>query len=166
MSNSLSRFLFVLFLLQLSCNKGVEANGAREKYPPDNKELVTITQGIWGNVWFWEGDFQPFSWGKITAVSRKIYFYEATRWDSVEPPNGDWYRKINSMIVDSALSTANGFYQITLQPGEYSIFVKEDTSYYANWFSVRSGLWYILPVPVSKDSVTKFQIDITYKAAF
>jgi hypothetical protein len=137
-----------------------------EKYPPDNKSLVTIRQGIWGNVWFWQGSFQPVGWGNIIPVSRKIYFYTLTRWDSVEPPTGTWYKKVNSTLVDSTLSGSNGFYQITLAPGEYSVFVREDTAYYANWFTHRDSIWYVLPVPVKRDSITEFQVDITYQAVF
>ncbi len=158
----LAPLLAVLFCL--ACNKGTQPS--REKYPPDNHELVTITQGIWGNVWFWEGNFQPFGWGNITPVQRTIYFYQLTRYDSVEPATGTWYVRVHSLVVDSAISGTNGFYQITMPPGEYSVFVREDTLYYANWFTIRDSTWYILPVPVWKDSVTKFQIDLTYKAAF
>jgi len=162
-SKILASIVLVLFV---ACNKPTETNPPREKYPPENRELVTITQGIWGNTWFWEGDFQPFGWGNITPVSRTIYFYQLTPWDSVIPPTGTWYTRINSTLIDSTISRANGFYQFTLSPGEYSVFVREDTLYYANWFTHRNGVWYILPVPVRQDSVTKFQIDITYKAVF
>lgn len=160
-------YIYIILLFSFGCNNNVNSPDLpREKYPPDNKELVTIQQGIWGNTWFWEGDFMPFGWGNITPVSRAIYFYQITRWDSVEPSSGTWVKKIHSTLIDSTTSGLNGFYQITLAPGEYSVFVKEDTAYYVNWFTLRSNIWYILPVPVIKDSITKFQIDIKYKATF
>ena len=77
-------FLFSLSLIIYSCSD----NSVGVIYPPDNSYKVTISQGVWGNVWFWEGNFMPTtdnsSNGKITPVIREIYVYEATRFDSVE----------------------------------------------------------------------------------
>jgi hypothetical protein len=160
-------YICIVILFSFGCkDKNDLTNQPIEKYPPDNRELVTIKQGIWGNVWFWEGSFMPVGWGNITPVVRTIYFYQLTRYDSVVPPTGTWFNKINSVLIDSTLSGSNGFYQIILAPGEYSVFIKEDTAYYANWFTVRNSIWYILPVPVKKDSITEFPIDITYKSVY
>ena len=38
--------LLFLFLLCITCNNPVSV------FPPDNAYKVTITQGVWGNVWF------------------------------------------------------------------------------------------------------------------
>ncbi|MDZ7765838.1 MAG: hypothetical protein U5K00_15710 [Melioribacteraceae bacterium] len=36
---------------------------------------MTISEGVWGNVWFWEGDFMPGSPdGTITPVIRGFTF--------------------------------------------------------------------------------------------
>jgi hypothetical protein len=160
-------YVIILVFISFGCKDDVvSTHQPRETYPPENRELVSIQQGLWGNVWLWEGDFMPMGWGNITPVSRTIYFYQLTPYDSVEPPTGTWFKKIKTVLIDSTVSGSNGFFQIKLAPNEYSVFVKEDTAYYANWFTIRGGNWYILPVPVKKDSVTKFQIDLTYKATF
>jgi len=140
-----------------------------KKYPPDNSGKVTINQGVWGNVWFWEGDFMPSSSnssnGTIKPVIRDIYIYEATTYEMVDHSGllGAFYRSINSDLVAKIKSDDSGFFQYELQPGTYSFFVWEDSLYYANLLDENG---YILPAVIKPDSVTKRQIDITYKACF
>ncbi|OGU77796.1 MAG: hypothetical protein A2V93_10995 [Ignavibacteria bacterium RBG_16_34_14] len=136
------------------------------KYPPDNEHKVSISQGVWGNVWFWEGNFMPIidpDHAKITPVVREIFIYEATNDSMVEPPYGTFHTKINSNLIATTYSDEDGFFQISLAPGKYSFFVKEDTLYYANRWD---GEGHILSAIVTENNVTKNQIDITYKATF
>ncbi len=136
------------------------------QYPPDTKDQVTIHQGVWGNVWFWEGDFMPSDRpprGTITPVVREVYVYKATPLDSViGPPYSPFYSKILTPLVATTTSNSTGFFQVELQPGKYSFFVKEDSLFYANLFDD----YHIQPATVVKDSVIKRQIDITYKASW
>ncbi len=145
----------------------VVAQESGSKRPPDNHKLVTIKQGIWGNVWLWEGDFMPgpggAKRGKVTAVRREVRVYEPVPVKDLDPPKGTEFKKIKAKLVKKVTSHTNGFYQISLKPGRYSIFVKEGSHYYANWFD---GQGYVLPVTVVKDSVTKFQIDVKSGATF
>jgi hypothetical protein len=135
--------------------------------PDDNSGKVTITQGIWGNVWFWEGDFMPGPpgdhSGKVTPVEREIWIYEATRYDSVVGANGGFYSKILTQLKAKTRSNAKGFYQLALPPGKYSVFVVENSLFYANGTDSNG---HILPATVSADSVSKVQVDITYKATY
>ncbi|MEQ8551839.1 MAG: hypothetical protein RIC06_02160 [Cyclobacteriaceae bacterium] len=53
--------------------------------PKRNGDLVTIEQGIWGDIWFWEGDFMPICpSGTIYPVQRTIYVFEAANRLEVE----------------------------------------------------------------------------------
>jgi hypothetical protein len=135
--------------------------------PGNDSDQVTIPQGIWGNVWFWEGDFMPGPpgghSGKVTPVEREIFIYEATRFDSVVSANGGFYSKILTHLKARTKSNAKGFYQIALPPGKYSVFVVEDSKFYANG---TDGAGHILPGTVSENSVTQVQVDITYKATY
>lgn len=144
---------------------GTEPRG--RKLPPDNHERVTIKQGIWGNVWLWQGDFMPSTEtelrGSITAVSREVRIYEPTSMQETVPSIGTRFTRINSRLVGTVESQGNGFFQVSLPPGQYSLFVREDSTFYANWFN---GQGYVLPVTVAKDSVTKFQVDLTYGAVY
>ncbi len=161
-----STTIFALLALLFSC----EDMGSGPGFPPDTRDQVTITQGIWGNVWFWEGDFMPStdpggSGGRITPVIREVFVHAATTYDSVgtSPIWGTFYSRILTTCIAQSRSNATGFFEVSLPPGKYSIFVKEDTLYYANG-SDSEG--HIMPSRVFADSVTKVQFDITYKAAY
>ena len=101
--------------------------------------------------------------GRVTAVRREVRIYKPTPVNALEPSSGTNFTTVKSKLVKSVKSGKNGFYQVSLPPGRYSIFVKEDSTLYANWFD---GQGYVLPVRVVKDSVTKFQIDITSGATY
>lgn len=144
---------------------------------PSNEEKVSITQGVWGNVLYWKGDFQPKvtdpdvpylkteNDGKITPVIREIYFFKPTNIQILTstPAYTPFYLYIPTEYVAKTRSDSSGFYQITLPPGNYSVFVKENDKYYANR---GDGYGQINPVKVTQDSVTKLQIDIQHQAAF
>jgi hypothetical protein len=161
-------FLFIILsILAINCKDSISG----PKLPPDNHNKVTITQGVWGNIWFWEGNFMPStdnsSHGKVTPVVREVFVYEATRFDSVVMAigvnGGGFYDSILTKQITKLQSDNTGFFQIELPPGKYSIFVKEDSLYYANG-SDSEG--YILSAIVTTNLVTKRQIDINYKAAY
>jgi len=140
------------------------------QYPPDNHEKVTITLGVWGNVWFWEGNFMPStdnsSHGTIIPVVRDIFVYEATRYDSVVRSNfqsGGFYDIIMTRKVTEVRSDNTGFFQIELLPGKYSFFIKEDSLYIDGEVDSEGHLESAVVMP---NSVTKRQIDINYRAAY
>lgn len=164
------RPLIILFLLTLLFTFGCKENSVSIETPglPDNEHKVTIDQGAWGNVHFWEGDFMPMydpeTGGTITPVVRDIYIHEATT-DSMVDKVGytAFYTKINSELIGVVKSDKDGFFQIELEPGKYSFFVQEDSLFYANLWD---GEGHILAAEVTKDSVTQVRIDITYKATY
>jgi hypothetical protein len=133
------------------------------EYPPDTRSQATIQQGVWGNVWFWEGDFMPPVWGTITPVSRTVYAYELTSYDQVKQvPYSSFFWSINSQLVAVTTSNSTGFFQMELPPGRYSFFVREGSQFYANGDDGK----YIMPAAVETGLLTKVQIDITYNACF
>lgn len=160
-------FVMSFVFFALSCE---DFFNSEKDFPPDNHEKVSITQGVWGNVWFWEGNFMPTtdnsSHGTITPVEREIYIYVATRFDSVIFANNlgnGFYDSILTKKIAKVNSDYSGFYQIELPPGKYSFFVKEDSLLYGGEGDSEGHL---MSASVRADSVTKRQIDITYKAAY
>ena len=133
------------------------------EYPPDTSDQITITQGVWGNVWFWEGNFMPcVPSGTITPVVREIYVHSLTSLDSVSQIGySPFYSEIYTQLIAITESNSTGFFEIALPPGRYSLFVREDSLFYANSFD---GEGNILPATVVEDSVTKTQINIDYLA--
>ncbi len=135
----------------------------RISYPPDTSDQVTIAQGVWGNVWFWERAFQPTEpTGTITPVECQVLIYEAIPLDSVSTAGGGFYGKIRTRLVGTTASNQTGFFQLSLPQGVHSSFVKEDTLYWQGTDdSIGIGGFKVLP-----GSLTKVQIDINYRAAY
>ncbi|MFH2067219.1 MAG: carboxypeptidase regulatory-like domain-containing protein [Pseudomonadota bacterium] len=158
--------LFSFFLSACSDSDDISPEGEAGDRSP---EKVTISQGVWGNVWFWEGNHMPTTdenavSGTITPVEREIYIHEATTIHDVSSAQDySFYSEIHTPLMATTVSDADGFFQASLQPGSYSIFVKENNLFYAALFS---GTGEINPVTVGQDTVQKVQIDITYQATF
>lgn len=162
------KILAVLMAAGLAAGvSGCSDNATGPGLPPDKQEKITISEGVWGNVWFWEGDFMPgpgpAPGGTITPVVREVLVYEATGLESVDRVNGAFYSAIHTRFLTSVLSDEEGFYQVALPPGKYSFFTREEGLYYA---SSGDGQGHIQPATVLPGSVTKLRIDITYKATF
>jgi hypothetical protein len=164
MKNFLKKSFFVLIILTvISCQEVtlVEDEIIREE--------PSIQQGVWGFVKFWEGDFMPVypsgsTSGSIAPVERQIYVFEKTHFSKAEGSSGGgFYKKINTTQIDSTTSNEKGFFQFFLPTGEYSLFVKEDSLYYSN---SGDGQGNIFPFTVKKDSLSKVEFNITYKATY
>ena len=155
------RRFFIFSVILLSVLAGCEKGGS--KLPPDTRNQVTISQGVWGNVWFWEGNFQPTEpTGTVTAAERQVLIYEATQGDSVSFAGGGFYREIRTKLIGTTSSNKTGFFQLALPPGEYSAFVKEDSLY---WQGTGNSIG-IGGFTVLSGSITKVQIDINYHAGY
>ncbi len=154
-----------LCLLIVSCEN--EYLCGPVKTPERNDDKVTIDQGIWGDVWYMEGNFMPVCpSGTVTAVAREIRIHVLTHMDDVtEGPiaYAPFYSEINTDLVATVWSGSDGFFEVELPPGEYSLFVVEDTLFYANRFD---GLGHINPVEVLENEVAEILFEINYEASY
>jgi len=166
-----TRFLIVIVLLMAiisGCDRWFsedEWDCPGLKLPSHNDDKVTIQQGIWGDVWFWEGDFMPVCpSGTVMAVSREMRIHELTSVEDVEPTGArTFYRVINTELVATATSDSLGFFEVALAPGIYSIFAVEDSMFYVNRFD---GQGNIFPVTVNEGQVTGITFDIDYLSSW
>ena len=164
---ALGRFLFfILFFGNFSCS--TEANLDNSCYsqqdPPRNAARVSIEQGIWGDIWFWKGDFMPVGRGDICQVRRTVYIYElTTREDADKIGYSPFFSNIHTNLIATAESDAQGFFQVSLEPGTYSLFIKEGDHFYSNSYGARAE---IFPVTVNAGEVTGVLINITTEATF
>jgi hypothetical protein len=162
-------FLACLIALATSCEDDTMCgSGWRPVAVPErNDDQVTIEQGIWGDVWFLEGDFMPMCpSGTITPVVREIRVHSLThRDDVVDGPNpyAPFYSEIHTDLIATIYSGTDGFFEVQLPPGQYSLFVVEDTLFYANRFD---GTGHINPVEVLENEVTEILFEIDYEAAY
>ncbi|CAN5275823.1 hypothetical protein BH23BAC2_BH23BAC2_10670 [soil metagenome] len=161
--NKLFSLLFILLLLSCSTDSKPESSCYSQADPPRNNQKVTINQGVWGDVWFWSGDFMPGGRGKICPVKRKVYVYEWTTSSDVEKIGfTSFFSAVNTNLVAIAESDNEGFFQTELEPGIYSLFVKEDGIFYSNLLNSNV----IFPVNIDVNKVSEVRFDITYKASF
>jgi len=128
--------------------------------------MVTIQQGVWGDVWFWEGDFMPQdcpTW-TVKGVSRELRIHEPTSFDQVDPAgDGPFYEAVRTPLVATVRSDELGFFEIELEPGTYSIFAVEDTLFYCSRGDAQGNLY---PFVVREGEVTGIRFDIWYKTAW
>jgi hypothetical protein len=155
--------VFVFVLIFSACRE----DSSPFSYPDTNKELITIERGIWGNVWYWEGYFDPpDEFGKITPVEREIHIYKRVHFDSMD--NKDEYpffSYIDSEFFGSVRSDINGFYQVQLDSGDYSLFIIENDRYYAVEVN-DSGFVQSSRLNNRRDSLRMKNLNITTAATF
>jgi hypothetical protein len=101
------------------------------EYPQRNYDRITITQGVSGDVWFWAGNFMPMCpTGTVRPVVREVRVYELVSPDQIEWTTRDGHmfiRSVRSALVATTLSDPQGFFQLGLPVGRYSIFAVEDS---------------------------------------
>jgi hypothetical protein len=171
-----------LIVLSLNVMIIVSCGFFQESCEQSNENKITITQGVWGNVCFWEGNFMPTvdsdriadrildifksRHGTITPVVREIYICRVITLkemsDShVAQPKPRFFSVIPAKFVAITSSDKKGFYQLELPPGTYSVFVKEDDAFYADKFD---GEGRITPLEVLPQAMTRMLINLTYKS--
>ena len=153
-------------ILSTECSSG--------EIPPDQAHRVSISQGAWGHVWFWRGNFKNndpnygCGGGTVRPVERLVLIYEEAIWPddvvaSEDPPGQGFFAGIRTPVVDSVPTDSLGFFEIPLPVGRYSLFVREDSLYYARGGAPNRAIGLI---EVPEGGVDRVQIDLKYKAAF
>lgn len=107
---------------------------------------VTIEQGIWGDVSFWEGGVMPpCPSGTVTAVYREPRIHELTSLDQVVQGESHpaFYSAVNNELVAPTSSDESTFFEVELEVGTYSVFAIEDLLYSANGLDGHSNIWQI-----------------------
>ncbi|QCR24261.1 carboxypeptidase-like regulatory domain-containing protein [Pontibacter sp. SGAir0037] len=128
---------------------------------------IAIKQGIAGKV-LWEAGNRmpspdaPASSGK-RGVQRTVYIYELTKSSQATSPDGIFYTSIQTNLVTQVVTDANGNFTVSLKPGRYSLFTKEEQGLYANLFDGENN---IFPVEVKEEKITAVEFLINYKAIY
>jgi len=118
-----------------------------------------------GTVLFLEGNFMPMNQtGTTTPVRREIRIHELASVSDVVPSGTPaFYQSVNTRLVATVWSDANGSFEVSLPPGKYSLFSVEGSLLYANEGDV-SG--HIFPVEVHRGALTSVVFSITYRAYY
>jgi hypothetical protein len=169
-NRAIQAFFLLMTILVASSLPGCGSGQTGSFYPPDQSWRVTISRGVWGQVWLWKGDFMPgpnAPSGKITPVQRIVEVYPLTNLTDVvvAPQNqgGPFFQSVKTQRIASVQSDEKGFFQVELPPGKYSLLVRENGLLYSVWYD---GVGNLCPIEVLEGKVTKAQLDLMYNATF
>ena len=124
-----------------------------------------VKQGVSGTVLWFEGNLMPGPGTpapKGKPIQRTILICELTNVSEVSG-DGPLYTSIKANIIKEVSSDKNGKFQVKLPAGKYSLFVKEDSQYFANSFDAKNNVGVLT---VEKDQLTEVKIDVNYKASY
>lgn len=171
-SGSKSQFMYrlIIGILVLFMLPGCEdrLGGAKNCRINNPEGAVTFSQGVFGNITFTEGNCMPGIGANRSCqtcpVRRMVRFYELTlEKDAVRAePTGSFYLSFSTRLVGETESDLNGFYQINLPPGKYTMVVVEDAKLYASFFNGDGSL---NPITVVAGT-NRADFGITYKAVY
>jgi hypothetical protein len=127
-------------------------------------------QGIRGQVIWIEGNMMPGlgdepqeESASKKGIKREIHIHELTNIKDARQTEGVFFDNIQTKKIKVVTSDEEGFFNATLPAGSYSVFVKENNSYFANLFD---GLNNIHPVKVEQGKFTQIRIEVNYRAAY
>lgn len=94
------------------------------------------------------------------GMAREIFVYDLATPSDVELEDG-FFIKVHTKLVARSFCKVDGSFKIKLEPGRYSIFVKEDQGLYANIFDNEN---HISPITVESKKYSWITISINYKS--
>ena len=145
-----------------------EKKGELEIFRENNQKKVSVSQGVWGTILKIEGDCMPGIVGeerpnpcRVFPVIREVLVFEYTTdkdvvYSLIYPT---FYEKVNTKLIARTTSDNEGFFELALQPGKYSVFVIEDGLLYA---AGCDGLGGINPLTVELSNVSEHIFKISY----
>lgn len=145
-----------------SCKKEDWTNNIENLYR-HNEEKVSITQGVWGTLTERTGNWQPVIDGNSDAkefpIQREIRVYEYTTINDFSDNSLIEYdiNAIQTSFVAKTTADTEGFYEITLQPGTYSVFIIENDKLYAGGGDGNGGL---NPVIIRENERSKLNLSV------
>jgi hypothetical protein len=162
---------FLLALTLYSCNKDntTKIGCDIQQVYVDNANKVTITNGVWGTISMMEGNCMPTvppstNSCKNCPVKRTVKIYQYTLFSNATPSGNStiFFDSFNTQLVAQVDADDNGFFQVSIPAGHYTIAIVENGKLYANGGDGQGGL-----SPFTLSSGTQnVNITITYKAAF
>lgn len=128
---------------------------------------AAVQQGVSGQVVWTEGNQMPSIGTTRTSgskpVVRSVRIYELTNNSQVKGA-APLFDSVNSKLVSTVKTDRAGHFQCQLPAGRYSIFtVEEGDKLFA---SLGDGDGHIAPFEVKANEVTKYDININYRAAY
>jgi hypothetical protein len=128
---------------------------------------IRQTQGIEGHVYRISGNQMPSPDIKPTppkGIKTTLYIFNLTNLNqTIRQDQSSFYSSIKTKLVKKVETDTNGYFKVKLPAGQYSLFVKKDTMFYANWFDGNNN---IAPVQVLPQKLSKVEFRIDYDAYY
>jgi len=128
-----------------------------------NESKLSISEGIWGTITRRDGNCMPVvdsahTTCKEIPAQRSVYVYEYT---TIKDINGSMknFTAPATQLKAVIKTDAEGFYELKIAPGTYSIFVEENGTFYAGYGDGNGGL---NPVTVIAGQVSTGHIVLDY----
>ena len=163
--------LCLMALIVFSCKKDNSKNSdcdIQQVYA-NNENKITIVNGVWGTISSMEGDCMPMlqpstNSCKNCPVKRTVKIYQYTLFSNATPSENStiFFNKFNTQLVASVDTDVNGFFQVSIPEGHYTIAIVENGKLYANNGDGQGGL---TPFMLSS-GVQNVNVTMTYKAVF
>lgn len=161
--------LFLVFVLPLSCtNHDEPVRGDWDTLPElhdYNQGKITLEQGYAGTLILKEGNCMPMvgvglpgNTCRSYPVKRTIRIYDYTLQEETEG-DGPFFTLVNALLRERVTTDHEGFFQVELPPGNYSVFIEEAGKLYANLWDGQGG---IHPITVAADSIGYEQLTLDY----
>jgi hypothetical protein len=123
--------------------------------------------GIEGVVYKVSGNQMPSPDIKPAApqgTKATILIYELTNIMQATQKSGSaFFTSISTRLVKQVESNKNGHFKVKLPPGDYSLFLKVDSLFYANQFDSRNNIG---PVTVRHKKMSKIELRMDYNAVY
>lgn len=122
-----------------------------------NASKITVTQGAAGTLTYKEGNCMPIIDPKNTTckeypVKGAIRIYSYTKESDVTRDTDHNITSINTTLIATAATDNDGFYQLSLQPGSYSLIMEYNGKLYNFMGDGNSGLH---PITITSNTVLK-----------
>ncbi len=123
-------------------------------------------QGLEGHIYYVSGNRMPSPDVKLPppkGIATTLYIFELTNSRQVQSVNNSpFYSHIYTKLIKTIKSDKNGHFKVKLPAGDYSLFVKKDSLYYANLLMEDN----INPVKVERGKFTEVKMLIDYAALY
>ncbi|MDO6390527.1 carboxypeptidase regulatory-like domain-containing protein [Pontibacter sp. BT731] len=165
--------LIGLSLLLTVCNGTQGTSGQESEAQETQQELkaqagqqMQIKQGIRGQILWEAGNQMPSPDAPPSqprGVERTVYIYELTNSSQTTSQDGVFHTAIQTKLITQVKTDANGNFAVSLEPGRYSLFTKEEDGLFASLFD---GDMNIFPVEVKEGEVTTVEFVVNYRASY
>lgn len=136
-------------LLFFSCKKNDDASDSHfwtnriEELREHNKNKITIVEGVWGTLTRVEGNCMPVHYPESSCkqypVKRVVEIYEYTTLEQADYIFPSFF-DVKTKLIKKTTCDEDGFFEVQLGPGRYSLFIREEGRLYARLFDGDGGI--------------------------